>query len=351
MLTPTLLERLKRKKADAFLVTHRENIAYLSGFTGSMGVLLLWEKPTLFVDGRYYTQAKEEAQGCEVIWAKNSFWEAISNHLKDIGIQRLGFEEGRISYQVYRALRRRLKGVFLIPFSDFIERERMIKKDWEIEKMEKALRLSEEALYHSLHIIKEGISEKDLALELEFFIKKRGNELAFESIVAFGERSALPHAKPTGRKLRKGDVILIDMGARVEGYCSDITRVFFLGKPSEELVEIYEAVLRAQKRAIEGIKGGKRAGEVDDLARSELRERKLAELFTHSLGHGVGREVHELPGLAPGSKEKLLSSTVVTIEPGVYVEGLGGVRIEDMILIGKETSRKLTRFPKELTIL
>lgn len=351
MLTPSILERLKKKNAEALLVLHRENIAYLSGFSGSMGALLLWDKPTLFVDGRYYTQAKEEAQGCEVIWAKDSFWDVIAGHIKERGIQRLGFEEGRLTYQLYRALRRRLKGVSLIPISDIVERERMIKKEWEIEKMERALRLSEEALSHCLQCIREGISEKDLALELEFFIKKKGGELAFESIVAFGERSALPHAKPTDRKLKKGEIILIDMGARVEGYCSDTTRVFFFGKPDEELFKIYNAVLKAQEKAIEGIKEGKRAGDVDELARSELRDRGLAEFFTHSLGHGVGREVHELPGLAPRSKEKLPASAVVTIEPGVYIENLGGVRIEDMILIGKDVSRNLTRFTKELTIL
>lgn len=351
MLTPTILERLNKAKVDALLVTHRENIAYLSGFYGSLGVLLLSDKPVLFVDGRYYTQAKDQAHDCEVVWAKDSFWEAISNDIKERGIKRLGFEDAHISYRIYRALRRRLKGVSFVPLGDVIERERMIKKEWEIERIERAMRLSEDALSHCLHNLKEGMREKDLALELEFFIKKRGGELAFESIVAFGERSALPHAKPTSRKLKKGDIVLIDMGARIDGYCSDITRVFFFGEPKEELLKIYEAVLKAQERAIEGIKEGRRTGEIDELARGELRERGLAEFFTHSLGHGVGREVHELPGLAPGGKDKLPASAIVTVEPGVYIEGLGGVRIEDMVLVGKEASTNLTRFPKQLTIL
>jgi len=351
MPTSTLLEAIRKRKVDALLVTHRENIAYLSGFYGSLGALLLSESPVLFVDGRYYTQAKEEAHNCDVIWARGSFWEAISDYIKERGINRLGFEEEHISYRTYRILRRRLKEVHLVPCSEVVERERMLKKDWEIERIEKALKLSEEALSHCLGTVKEGMSEEDLALELEFFIKGRGGEIAFESIVAFGERSALPHANPTSRKLKKGDVILIDMGARIDGYCADITRVFFFGTPEEQLLKIYDAVLRAQERAIEGIREGKRGEEIDELARGELREEGLAELFTHSLGHGVGREVHELPSLAPGSKERLPSSAVVTIEPGVYIEGLGGVRIEDMVLIGKKTSRDLTCFPKELTIL
>lgn len=351
MLTPTLSETLRKKALDAFLVTHKENIAYLSGFYGSMGALLLSQNPILFVDGRYYTQAKEEAHNCEVILARNSFWEVVTNYLMEIKVKRLGFEEGNISYRTYRALRKKLKGVSLVPCSDVVERERMLKKAWEIERIEKALKLSEEALFHSLTTIKEGMSEKDLALELEFFLKKKGGELAFESIIAFGERSALPHAKPTNRKLKKGDIILIDMGAKMEGYCSDITRVFFFGQPKEELLRIYKAVLRAQERAIEEIKEGKRGGAIDEVAREELKEQGLAEFFTHSLGHGVGREIHELPRLAPGNKDKLPSSAVVTIEPGVYIEGLGGVRIEDMVLIGKNISRNLTNFPKELTIL
>ncbi len=351
MLTSHLLEKLEKKHVDALLITHRENIAYMSGFYGSLGALLLLENPVLFVDGRYYTQAKEEAPNYEVILVKDSFWETISEHIKSRGIRRLGFEEGYISYGIYRALRRKLKGISLVPLRNFVEKERTLKRDWEIERMEEALKLSEEALSQCLNVLREGMSEKDLAVELEFLIKRKGEELAFQSIVAFGERSALPHAKPTQRKLKKGDVILIDIGARVKGYCSDITRVFFFGKPNEDLLKIYDAVLEAQERAIEGIREGKRGGEIDELARDELRGKGLAEFFTHSLGHGVGREVHEIPSLAPGNKEKLPSSAVVTIEPGVYVEGLGGVRLEDMVLIGKGSSRNLTRFPKDLRIV
>jgi Xaa-Pro aminopeptidase len=342
---------LKRKMIEAFLVTQRENIAYLSGFYGSMGALLISEKPILFVDGRYYIQAKEEAPNCEIVLAKDSFWDAVSEFIKNKGIKRLGFEEANITYRIYRSLKRKLKEVSFIPLSGIVERERMIKKDWEIERMRKAQALTEEAIFHCLGILKEGICEKDLAREFEFYVKESGAELAFESIVAFGERSALPHAKPSERKLKKGDIVLMDVGARVDGYCSDMTRVFFFGKPEEELLKMFNAVLEAQNRAIEGIREGKKCGEIDALARECLKEKGYGELFTHSLGHGVGREVHEMPGLAPGSKEKLHSSTVVTVEPGVYVEGLGGIRIEDMVLVGKKSSEDLTHFSKEPTII
>ena len=346
-----VLEALKRKKVDAFLVIQKENIAYLCGFYGSLGALLLGDGNFLFVDGRYYIQAKEEAKDCEIVLAKGSFWETVGEFVKNRGIKRLGFEEAHMSYRVYRFLRRKAKGTSFVPLSEIVERERMIKNEWELERMERALRLSEEAISHCLGIIKDGMSERDLAEELEFFIKREGGEMAFESIVAFGERSALPHAKPTERKLRRGDVILIDTGARIDGYCSDITRVFFFGKPDEEILKIYEAVLEAQNSVIEKIKEGMRGEEADSLARESLKEKGYGEHFTHSLGHGVGREVHEIPSLAPGSKEKLRSSTVVTVEPGVYIEGLGGVRIEDMVVISKDTSRNLTKFPKELIIL
>jgi Xaa-Pro aminopeptidase len=342
---------LKRKKVDAFLVTHRENIAYLSGFYGSMGALLISEKPVLFVDGRYYIQAKEQAPDCEIVLAKNSFWDAVSEFIKNQGIKRLGFEEANVTYRVYRSLKRKLREVSFVPLSGIVEKERMIKKDWEIERMRKAQALTEEAVSHCLGILKEGICEKDLAREFEFYVKGRGAELAFESIVAFGERSALPHAKPTERKLKKGDIVLMDVGARVDGYCCDMTRVFFFGKPEEELLKMFNAVLEAQNRAIEGIREGRKCGEIDALARDCLNEKGYGELFTHSLGHGVGREVHEMPGLAPNSKERLRSSTIVTVEPGVYVEGLGGIRIEDMVLVGKKSSEDLTHFSKELTII
>jgi Xaa-Pro aminopeptidase len=342
---------LKRKRIDAFLVNHKENIAYLSGFYGSMGALLIFEKTVLFVDGRYYIQAKEQAPDCEILLAKDSFWDAVCEFIKNKGIKRLGFEEANITYRVYRSLKRKLKGVSFVPLSDIVERERMIKKEWEIERMKRALRLTEEAISHCLGMLKEGISEKDLARELEFYLKERGAELAFESIVAFGERSALPHAKPTERKLKNGDIVLMDVGARVDGYCSDMTRVFFFGKPKEEFLKMFNAVLEAQNRAIEGIREGRKCGDIDAIARESLKEKGYGELFTHSLGHGVGREVHEMPGLAPGSKERLRSSTIVTVEPGVYVEGLGGVRIEDMVLVGKKSSEDLTQFPKEPTII
>ncbi|MBC7328544.1 aminopeptidase P family protein [bacterium] len=351
MLTPTLKQALEEKEIEALLVTHRENIAYLCGFYGSLGVLLLWENPVLFVDGRYYTQAKEEAKNCEVVWAKNLFWNTVCEQIKNRGLKRLGFEESHLSYHLYRILRDRLRGIRLIPLSDVVERERMIKQAWEIERIEQAQRLSEEALSHCLAFLKEGISEKDLAVELEFYIKKKGGDLAFESIIAFGERSALPHAKCTTRKLKKGDIVLFDIGARVEGYCSDMTRVFFFGKPQEDLIEIYYAVLNAQQKVIDAIRAEMKGSEADEIARSELREKGFADLFTHSLGHGVGREVHELPALAPYVEEKLPPNCVVTVEPGVYIEGIGGVRIEDMVLVMEDGSKDLTKFTKELTIL
>ncbi|MBC7329910.1 aminopeptidase P family protein [bacterium] len=342
---------LKRKRVDAFLVTQRENIAYLSGFYGSMGALLISEKPVLFVDGRYYIQAKEQAPNCEIVLAKNSFWDVVSEFIKNHGIKRLGFEDANVTYRVYRSLKRKLKGVSFVPLSGIVEKERIIKKDWEIERMRKAQALAEEAVSHCLNILKEGICEKDLAREFEFYVKGKGAELAFESIVAFGERSALPHAKPTERKLKKGDIVLMDVGARVDGYCSDMTRVFFFGKPEDELLKMFNAVLEAQNRAIEGIREGKKCGEIDALARECLNEKGYGELFTHSLGHGIGREVHEMPGLAPNSKERLVSSAIVTVEPGIYVEGLGGIRIEDMVLVGKKSCEDLTHFPKEPTII
>lgn len=342
---------LTRKNLDAFLVTDLSNLLYLIGYTGSNGILLIKtnkSQPIFYTDFRYQEQAHNEVYNCRIrITTRNLF---TNFPLEDISnVKTCGFDSNHLSYANYQTLKEQFKHkIKLIPIKDaFIEELRSIKSESEIAKIRKAVEVTDKTYAHIINMIKLNVTEKDLANEIDYQIKKEA-DLAFPTIVAFAERSALPHAKPTNRKLKKDDVILFDFGARYDNYCADMTRTLVWGKASSEVKGIYEIVLTAQKRAKENIRNNKLCADIDKSAREFIQKSGYGKYFGHGLGHGVGILVHEKPVLSEKSIEVLKSGQTVTIEPGIYLPNKFGIRIEDLVLVKSDCGEVLTRSPKEL---
>lgn len=332
---------------DALLVTHLPNILYLTGFSGSAGALLVEPgRCTLFVDGRYKVQARQEAAGCRVVDVKGAPLDGVCEHLQARRRAIVGVEASHITLSQRRALGRRTPPGAVRRWATaegMIEQLRSRKDAAEVRAMRAAAKLGCRVLNRVARLIRPGVSELDLAGEIEYQIKREGaSGAAFETIVASGPRSALPHARPTARKLRKNEFVVVDMGAILSHYCCDLTRTYYLGKPPRRAWEWYDAIRQAHRAASEALRPGITGEEVDRAAREVLRERSLDGLFIHSTGHGLGLEVHEEPRLGKGVKTVLQEGNVVTIEPGVYRADYGGIRIEDNYLITRRGAEPLT---------
>jgi Xaa-Pro aminopeptidase len=340
-------------KLDGLIVTALPNIRYLTGFTGSNAALLVTPKRSrLFTDPRYTIQAGQETGGSVTI-ARGPLWPAVMKQASKWGLRKIGFERRRISFQVYEALKEDLPlGAELNPVPGWIEEQRMTKSADEVEAIRRAVSTNSRAYTAVLSQIRPGLSESDVAAELEYQMRREGAEKpAFDTIVAAGPRSALPHARPTSNRLAANQLLLIDMGVTQEGYTSDMTRVVALGKPKTAWKKIYQAVLEAQLAAIATVREGVAAGAVDRAARQTLRGHELEKAFVHSTGHGLGLEIHEAPRIGKRDNTLLKEGMVITIEPGAYVEGTCGVRIEDTVLVTRTGCEVLTPTSKELTIL
>ena len=340
-----LEKALEARRLTSLLVTHPVDIAYLTGFRGSAGVALFSAaESVLWVDPRYTLQAQEEAPAVEIGVAKRGLLEAAGKRLRSSPHGRLGFDDAHLNTQSYLDLRRKLGSkARLAPAGDLVRELRMIKGEGEIATMREAGRVTVEAFEETLPLVKPGISECDLAAELEYRARRKGAEgMAFETIVASGARGAFPHARPSRKLLEKCDLVIVDAGAIISGYAADMTRTLYLGKPGSRVRRLYYAVLEAQKRGAEALAKGARAGEIDAAARGVLDKKGLGSYFTHSTGHGVGMEIHEAPRLGKGSKTRISLGCVVTVEPGVYLQGFGGIRIEDTILVGSDGPEILT---------
>lgn len=341
---------MREADAPALVVTGLANLRYLTGFTGSAGILLLSSDPpdTLITDGRYDVQAREEVDagvGIEIV--ADAPLAAARDRLSEGGAVRALCESEHLSVAAWEEWRA-ADGPELEGVRGWIEELRAVKSTAELDAIRRAARAVDAAVEAVLPGIGPGAMERDVALEVDRLLVANGaDRAAFETIVAFGERSALPHARPGMRRVRPGDVVLIDCGATVGGYCSDLTRTVAWGDPGEEMRRAYAAVLDAQRAAAEGVRPEMSGREADALARDSLEAAGLGERFTHSLGHGIGLEVHERPRLSRRSEEKLLTGMVVTLEPGVYINGLGGVRIEDDVLLWPDGAEVLTGAPKE----
>ncbi|MCL6465281.1 MAG: Xaa-Pro peptidase family protein [candidate division WOR-3 bacterium] len=345
-----LQKALTEKRLDGYLVTSLTNIRYLCGFTGSNGMMLVTRsRATFYTDFRYQEQVKTEVKGCAKRVLERDLYAGFPvEELK--GVRRLGVEKSHLTLARFELLRQQIKKTKLIPSEDLVLQLRRKKSPQEVALIEKAQRVTEQAFARVLKLIKPGVTEKDLSLEIEFQFRRFG-EPAFGIIVASGENAAKPHARAGNRRLKKGDCITFDIGCRIDGYCSDMTRTVFLGKPSDEMRQVYEAVLNAQNEALAVIEPGVPCKLVDLAARDYLNRIGLGKFFGHSLGHGVGLEVHEEPRLAKTSNQTLEIGDVVTVEPGVYLPGKGGVRIEDMVYVTRKGFINLTRASKKLLIL
>jgi Xaa-Pro aminopeptidase len=336
---------------DAILISHLPNIRYLCGFSGSAGLLLVEaSQTTLFTDSRYTFQAAEEVRGAGVYIAKKGLLGAVGAYLK-AGRERrsVGYAPGNMTAGQKQTLEAAVgRRVRWIGDGNAVEKLRSIKDGYEVVEMRAAAQLISDVFRGILKLVRPGVTELDLAAEIEYGIKKRGGSgPSFETIVASGPRSAWAHAHPTAKILRKSELVVLDQGAILRGYCSDMTRTVFLGRAPRRIRELYRGVLRAQEAAKAIIRPGAKAGDVDRAARSALRHLGLARYFTHSTGHGLGLEVHEMPRLGKGDQTILQDGMVVTVEPGVYLEGVGGIRIEDDVLVTAQGAVDLTTAPRE----
>ena len=337
---------------DALLVSQPENRRYLSGFTGSSGWLLIaQESAILATDFRYVEQAAGECPDFEVVQTKRELRDWLPGLVSDYGWHRLGFEGHAVSYDGHHKLSQALQAgqvdVDLVPTGDLVEQLRAVKEPEELQYIATAIAMADAAFEQATTLIQPGMTEKQASWEIEKLLRQQGSEgVAFEIIVASGPNAALPHARPTEKALCPGEPVIIDMGARSDGYCSDLSRSLFLGKPDQTFRQIYDIVLRAQTAAIEGVESGMEAAQADRLARSVIEQAGYGHAFGHGLGHGVGLAVHEAPTVGSSSADSLTDGMVFTIEPGIYLAGQGGIRIEDMVVLGNGRARVLTRARK-----
>lgn len=344
--------KLQEKQIDALLITSSYNLEYASGFTGTTGLSVITKDKAFFVtDFRYTEQATKQAVGFEVIQNKGPIFDEVAQIIKNEKISRLGFEENHVTYATYQSIDKAFDST-LVPVTSLIEELREIKDNSEVALIQEAIRITEAAYDYILTYIKPGMTEIQVANELDFFMREKGaSGVSFDTIVASGIRSAMPHGVASDKVIEQGDMITIDFGCYYKGYVSDMTRTFALGDPGEELKKIHQIVLDANLKVTQAAKVGVTGADLDKIARDYISEHGYGEAFGHSTGHGIGLEVHEGPGISFKNDKPLAVGNVITNEPGIYIPGLGGVRIEDDLLITAEGHRNLMQSTKELIIL
>ncbi len=333
----------------ALLITDMSSLGWLTGFSGTYGRAIVTPTDAIFItDSRYTLQAEEEVLNMPTVWfaSPTDADEFLADQLKKLGISRIGFE-GSTTYSQWQKWSQKL-GVELQEAPDLVADLRIQKSDDEVDKVRRACVISDAAFSHIVEFIQPGRSELEVATELEMFMRAQGSEAAFPIIVVSGERSARPHGKPSAKKLEKGDFVTMDFGARVEGYNSDMTRTIVVGEATERHRKVYGCLLDAQIQALNAMKPGVLARDVDKLTRDVLAKDDLAQYFGHGLGHGLGRLVHDSGRLSPTSENVLQPGQIWTVEPGVYIPGFGGVRIEDDVLVTESGIEILTHSTKEL---
>ena len=337
---------------DAAYISNLTNVRWLCGFTGSNGSVLVARSGAWFLtDGRYRTQAPGEVTGAtiEVYTLPDQLGETLQRLSGELGLSRIGFEADHVTVAGRDRLAKHFPGVELEPTSGAVEALRGVKEPAELDAIRRAARLADEGVAHILRFVAPGRTERELAIELESYMRRAGAEsVSFPSIVAAAERSALPHAHPTERVVEEGRFLLFDLGCVVDGYCSDLTRTVVVGKADARHREIYELVAAAQRAGLAALAAGRTGAEVDAAARSVIAGAGYGAEFGHSLGHGVGLDIHEAPTLRATSTDVLEPGHVVTVEPGVYLPGWGGVRIEDLTVVTAEGYESLSQAPKEL---
>jgi Xaa-Pro aminopeptidase len=348
----SLKKKLPALGIDALFVTDLRNVRYLTGFTGSSGFMIITgQKSLFFTDFRYQEQAKIEVRGFGITIERAERPDTIKSVVERYGIKKLGFEAGNVSYQMYRKLLR--KGIKLKALTDTVEGMRLFKTPDELTFIKTAIERAENAFRKLRPYIKVGTSEQKLAIKFEELLKKEGcKTVPFGVIVASGPLSALPHAQPTSRIIKKGDIVLFDWGGECNGYFSDMTRAVAIeGRNLKKQLRLFSVVREAQSRAIQTVRAGAQAADVDGAAREYISKQGYDRYFGHSTGHGIGLEVHEKPVISWQNKKTVENGMVFTIEPGIYLPGFGGIRIEDIVAVRKDHAEVLTSLPRTLKVL
>lgn len=347
-----LQDAIKAKKMDAMLVTSQYNLRYVSNFTGTTGLAVITQEEAFFVtDFRYTQQAASQAQGFQIIQNKGPIFDEVKKIAEEKGLASMGFEDAILSFRSVEDLED-LVTCDLIPASGIIEELREVKDEDEIRTISRACEIADAGFLFILDHIRPGVSEIEIANRLDFHMRELGaSGVSFETIVASGIRSAMPHGVASPKLIEKGDFVTLDFGCYYNGYVSDMTRTVSVGQPHAELKKIYEIVLAAQLRVNAAAKAGMSGIEVDSVAREYITEHGYGDAFGHSNGHGIGLEIHEGPNTSQKAGKVLVPGNVITNEPGIYLAGLGGVRIEDDLVIRANSNEILTHSPKELIIL
>jgi Xaa-Pro aminopeptidase len=348
-----LLILLDEQRIPALATAHLPNIRYLTGFTGSRALLFVEPRgATLFTDPRYELQASEQVD-CRVKIVRGDLWPELARFFQRSRLEALGLECERVAHADFARLAASLgQGVEIREASGLVEQLRAVKDTLEIAAIRRSVALSDQAYLKTISKLRAGMTEIDVAAEAEYRMRKLGADgPSFETIVASGKRSALPHAQPTAAKIRTNQLLLIDMGASLDGYASDMTRTVHLGRPAGGIRRLYAAVLEAQLAAIDAVRGGVRCSMVDGAARKVLKRHGFERYFQHSTGHGLGLEIHEAPRVGRRINEIIEPNMIITIEPGAYLPGVGGVRIEDTVLVTERGAEVLTSVPRELAVL
>lgn len=339
---------MEDKGLEGILIYKPENRRYFSGFTGTTGFIIITKNEAKFItDFRYIKQAEKECTDYDIVEISRS--EPLTSLIKNLKLKSLGVEEDFFTYGDYLNLNSSLSNLEIVPLNNELTNIRAIKTDLELKNIKQAAHLADEAFKHVLKFIKPGACEKDIALELEFFMRKKGaTSASFNFIVASGKRSAFPHGVASDKLIENGDFVTLDYGCVYKGYCSDMTRTVVVGKADKKQKEIYSIVLKAQETALESVRPGITGKELDQIARNIITEEGYGKYFGHGLGHGVGLEIHELPHINSMGNEPIKPNMVLTIEPGIYIPDFGGVRIEDLVLVKENGYEILSNTSKRL---
>lgn len=342
-------DRFNELGIDGLLITNSKNRRYMTGFTGTAGIVIISPAKAVFItDFRYVEQTKNQVQNYDIVQHKGPIHEEVAKLVKDLGIKHLGFEQDEMTFGTFKIYENAVSAK-MVPISGVIEKLRLIKTDQELQILKEAAAIADQAFEHIIKVIKPGITELEVSNELEFFMRKKGaTSTSFDTIVASGYRSALPHGVASDKVIKSGELVTLDFGAYYKGYCSDMTRTVGVGEINDDLKNIYNIVLQAQLLGMNEIKAGMTGKQADALTRDYISAKGYGEYFGHSTGHGIGLDIHEGPALSIKSDTLLEPGMVVTVEPGIYLEGVGGVRIEDDIVITKDGNTALTHSPKEL---
>jgi len=347
-----LKNSLETEKLDGFIVANETNILYFTGFLGAVRLLAPKDgENILYVYGVNYEQAKETAKDCKVELMKRGedADKRIADQIKNLQLKRIGFDT--IDAPIYLKLAEALGSIKLEAQSKLVWELRKVKDEAELRYMRKAAELTDEGVKRAFGAIKPGLREYELAAEIEYAMRELGSGgTAFDTIVASGARSAFPHGGCTDRKIQEGDLVVLDVGAKYQHYRADLTRTIMVGKPSKKQAKIHEVVRVAQERAFQSIRAEVKACDADATARELIGKEGFSEYFVHGLGHGIGLDIHEPPALSPESKDVLMAGNVVTDEPGIYIVGFGGIRIEDTVLVRKDRAEKLTKAPYNMIV-